>query len=84
MWRPNCGVGGADLATNVSVRFRLAAGRLQGAPQLVGGRSDDPVVRAAQERAIGAIRAASPYDWLPAEMQDDEHTVRFLAEQACG
>lgn len=83
LWRPNCGPDDS-LAVNVRVRFRLNGGRIQGSPELVGGRSDDPVVRAAQERALAAVRAAAPYDWLPEEMRDGDYQPSFNAEQACG
>lgn len=83
LWRPNCGPDDS-LAVNVRVRFRLRAGQLQGSPDLVGGASNDPVVRAAQERAVAAVRSAAPYDWLPEEMQDGDYQPSFNAEQACG
>jgi hypothetical protein len=73
------------LAVNVRVRFRLRDGRIQGAPELIGGTSDDPVVRAAQERALAAVRAAAPFEWLPEEMQTAVYDpITFNAEQACG
>jgi hypothetical protein len=83
LWRPNCGIGGDALATNVTVRFRLGGGRVEGSPQLVGGDGGDELVQAAQERALRAVRAAAPYDWLPVEMQDQTHTVNFNARRAC-
>jgi hypothetical protein len=83
LWRPNCGADGA-LAVNVRVRFRLSEGRIQGAPELVGGPSDDGLVRAAQERALAAVRSAAPYDWLPEELQNGDFQPSFNADQACG
>lgn len=83
LWRPNCGIGGDALATNVTVRFRLNGGRVEGAPQVVGGDGGDVVIAAAQDRALRAVRAAAPYDWLPEEMQDQSHTVNFNARRAC-
>jgi hypothetical protein len=83
LWRPNCGPDDA-LAVNVRVRFRLRDGRIQGSPELIGGQSDDPVVRAAQERALAAVRAAAPFEWLPEEMQSQTYDpITFNAEQAC-
>jgi hypothetical protein len=68
---------------NVRLRFRLENGRVAGRPQVVGGPSSDPLVRAAEERAIRAVYSAGPYDWLPEVMQTDNYEPLFNAEAAC-
>jgi len=81
-WNPNCRVEGGD-RINVRLRFRLVNGRVAGRPEVVGGPSSNPLVRAAEERAIRAVYSAGPYDWLPEVMQNDDYEPLFNAEAAC-
>lgn len=83
LWNPNCGVeGGRDVRVRVS--FTLApAGDLSG-PVEAGGleRSDNPVVRAAAERAIRAVHQAAPFPDL-ASPTGQRIAVNFNAREAC-
>lgn len=83
LWNPNCRVEGGD-RINVRLRFRLQNGRVAGRPEVDGGPSSDPLVRAAEERAIRAVYSAAPYDWLPEVMQNGDYAPLFNAEAACG
>lgn len=81
-WNPNCRVEGGN-RVNVRVQFRLEKGRVAGRPQVLGGPSSEPLVRAAEERAVRAVYELAPYDWLPEVMQTDNYEGRFNAETAC-
>ena len=82
-WNPNClAEGGSRI--NVRVRFRLSAqGRVAGDPDVLGGDSSEPLVRAAQDRAVRAILRLQPYDWMPKEALNETYTINFDAQQAC-
>lgn len=65
-WRLPGGGGGIDNAV-VTVRFKLQQdGRLDGTPQIVGGRND-ALFRIAGEAAVRAINCAAPFE-LPADL----------------
>jgi outer membrane biosynthesis protein TonB len=82
-WNPNCQVEGGS-RTNVRVRFRLAEnGRVAGDPDPIGGDSSEPLVRAAQDRAVRAILRLQPYDWMPKEALNETYTINFDAQRAC-
>jgi outer membrane biosynthesis protein TonB len=82
-WNPNCSVEGGD-AVRLSARFHLAAGgRVRGDPQIIRGMSPDPVVQAAAIRAIGAIKAASPFEDLPPDLYGQDVIVNFDARKVC-
>ena len=82
-WNPNCQVEGGS-RINVRVRFRLAEnGRVAGEPDPVGGDSGEPLVRAAQDRAVRAILRLQPYDWMPKEALNETYTINFDAQRAC-
>jgi hypothetical protein len=74
--------GGSKVSVRVS--FALSEdGRVSDGPEVVGGLSSDPVVRAAQDRAVRAVLANQPYDWLPKEALGVSYAPRFNAEEAC-
>lgn len=82
-WTPNCEVeGGRDVRVRVS--FGLAAGGDLSGPVEAGGleRSDNPVVRAAAERAIRAVHQAAPFPDL-ASPGGQRIAVNFNAREAC-
>ncbi|HYD46201.1 MAG TPA: energy transducer TonB [Phenylobacterium sp.] len=82
-WNPNCNVEGGD-AVRLSARFHLAAGgAVRGDPQIIRGMSSDPVVQAAAIRAIGAIKAASPFEDLPPDLYGQDIIVNFDARKVC-
>ena len=82
-WNPNCQVEGGS-RINVKVRFRLSLeGRVVGEPAVVGGDSGEPLVRAAQDRAVRAILRLQPYDWMPKEALNEVYVTNFNAQQAC-
>lgn len=82
-WNPNCEVeGGANV--NVRVVFVIGpGGRVVGQPQSPGTSSSDPVVKAASDRAIRALFAASPFAYLPSDLYGKEIALNFNAKQAC-
>lgn len=83
LWNPNCGVeGGRDVRVRVS--FGLAPGGDLAGPVEAGGleRSDNPVVRAAAERAIRAVHQAAPFPAL-ASPAGQRIAVNFNAREAC-
>lgn len=84
-WNPNCEVeGGRDV--RVRVTFRLGAGGRVVGEVSAGGQeqSSNPVVKAAAERAIRAVYAASPFTQLPREFYGSPIAVNFNAREACG
>lgn len=82
-WNPNCEVeGGANV--NVRVVFVIGpGGRVVGQPKSPGTASPDPVVKAASDRAIRALFAASPFAYLPSDLYGKEIALNFNAKQAC-
>lgn len=92
LWNPNCGVAGAD-ELQVRVRiFLTQSGGLARRPELVdrgnavsAGNIGDPVVKAAADRALGAVGRGAPYDGLPVEDYDSwkQFIVRFDGKLAC-
>lgn len=82
-WNPNCEVeGGANV--NVRVVFVIGpGGRVIGQPESPGTSSPDPVVKAASDRAIRALFAASPFTYLPSELYGQKIALNFNAKQAC-
>jgi hypothetical protein len=54
-----------------------------GEPEVVGGVSSEPLVRAAQDRAVRAILKLQPYDWMPKEALNETYAPNFNAQQAC-
>ena len=82
-WTPNCEVeGGRDVRVRVS--FGLSPGGDLAGPVEAGGleRSDNPVVRAAAERAIRAVLQAAPFPAL-ASPTGQRIAVNFNAREAC-
>ena len=83
-WNPNCEVeGGRDV--RVRVTFTLSAtGQVVG-PVEAGGQenSSNPVVRAAAERAIRAVRQAAADKALPREVYGQAWAPTFNAQEAC-
>jgi outer membrane biosynthesis protein TonB len=79
LWNPNCDVmGGADV--NIVVNFRLGpGGRVLGQPSTGTGGALPPMIQAASDRAIRAVKQAPPHPDLPA----DTYHVTFNAKQAC-
>ncbi len=83
LWSPNCGVTGAD-EVRPRVRFTLDGdGNLVGEPQLLD-RRQDPVWRVGADRAVAAVRRGEPYDDLPDELLNQEITITFRGDLACG
>lgn len=83
LWSPNCGVSGAD-DVRPRVRFTLDGdGRLVGAPLLLDRRAD-AVWRVGADRAVAAVRRGEPYDDLPDELLNQEITITFRGDLACG
>ena len=82
-WNPNCEVeGGANV--NVRVVFVIGpGGRVVGQPESPGTASPDPVVKAASDRAIRALFAASPFAYLPSDLYGQKIALNFNAKQAC-
>ena len=82
-WNPNCEVeGGADV--NVRVIFVIGpGGRVVGQPESPGTSSPNPVVKAASDRAIRALFAASPFAYLPSDLYGQKIALNFNAKQAC-
>jgi outer membrane biosynthesis protein TonB len=82
-WNPNCEVeGGSNV--NVRVVFVIGpGGRVVGQPESPGTSSPDPVVKAASDRAIRALFAASPFAYLPSDLYGQKIALNFNAKQAC-
>ncbi len=82
-WNPNCEVeGGANV--NVRVVFVIGpGGRVVGQPESPGTSSPDAVVKAASDRAIRALFAASPFAYLPSDLYGQKIALNFNAKQAC-
>jgi outer membrane biosynthesis protein TonB len=82
-WNPNCEVeGGSDV--NIRVGFRLIqGGRIVGDVESSGAMSNDPVIKAASDRAVRAVRQAAPFESLPPELFGQKIVVNFNAKQAC-
>jgi len=82
-WNPNCEVeGGSD--ANVRVVFRIGpGGRLLGNPVAQNLETATPVVRAAADRAVRAVRQAEPFESLPSDLFGQQIVVTFDAKQAC-
>jgi len=83
-WNPNCDVeGGRDV--KLKVIFNLGRGGMVVGEVTASGqeRSADPVVKAAAERAIRAVYAASPFRGVPPSFNGDRISVNFNAREAC-
>jgi protein TonB len=82
-WNPNCEVeGGSDV--NIRVGFRLIqGGRIVGDVESSGATSTNPVVLAASDRAVRAVRQAAPFESLPPELFGQKIVVNFNAKLAC-
>ncbi len=82
-WNPNCDVeGGRDVQLRVT--FTIGQGvQVVGdaVPQIKGAAND--VARAAADRAVRAVYAASPYKTLPREFYGEKIAVNFNAREAC-
>ena len=82
-WNPNCEVeGGANVDIRVAMKLDKA-GNVVGGLDVAGQTSSDPVVKAASDRAVRAIRAAEPFQNLPAELYGERIIIRFNARSAC-
>lgn len=82
-WNPNCEVEGG---ANVTVRVVFVigpGGRVVGKPESPGTSSPDPVVKAAADRAVRALFAASPFAYLPQDLYGQKIALNFNAKQAC-
>jgi len=82
-WNPNCEVEGG---ANVTVRVVFVigpGGRVVGQPESPGTSSSDPVVKAASDRAVRALFAASPFAYLPSDLYGQKIALNFNAKQAC-
>ncbi len=83
-WNPNCEVeGGRDV--RVRVTFTLnTAGQVVGLVEAGGQEnSSNPVIRAAAERAIRAVRQAAAEKSLPREVYGQAWAPTFNAQEAC-
>ena len=82
-WNPNCEVeGGANVDIRVAMKLDKS-GEVVGSLEVSGQNSADPVVKAASDRAVRAIRQAEPFQNLPAELYGERIIVRFNARSAC-
>jgi outer membrane biosynthesis protein TonB len=82
-WNPNCEVeGGANVDIRVAMKLD-EGGNVVGSLEATGQNSSDPVVKAAADRAVRAIRAAEPFQNLPAELYGERIIIRFNARSAC-
>ena len=82
-WNPNCEVEGGA-AVDIRVGFRLIqGGRIVGEVDSSGSASNDPVVKAASDRAVRAVRQAAPFASLPPDLFGQRIVVNFNAKQAC-
>jgi periplasmic protein TonB len=83
-WNPNCEVeGGRDV--RLKVTFTIGpAGSVIGEVTAGGAeRSPNAVIRAAAERAIRAVYAASPFRSIPRDFWGERIIVNFDAREAC-
>jgi outer membrane biosynthesis protein TonB len=83
-WNPNCEVEGGA-AIQVKVSFKLATGgRIVGQVSAGdAGRSSDPVVKAAADRAIRAVYQSAPFEGLPPDYYGQQLNLNFKARDAC-
>jgi outer membrane biosynthesis protein TonB len=82
-WNPNCEVEGGS-SVDIKVGFRLIqGGRIAGDVESSGATATDPVVKAASDRAVRAVRQAAPFESLPQELFGQKIVVNFNAKQAC-
>lgn len=82
-WNPNCEVeGGANVDIRVAMKLD-DKGSVAGPLEATGQNSSDPVVKAAADRAVRAIRAAEPFENLPDELYGERIIIRFNARNAC-
>ena len=82
-WNPNCEVEGGS-SVDIKVGFRLIqGGRIAGDVESSGSTASDPVVKAASDRAVRAVRAAAPFESLPQELFGQKIVVNFNAQKAC-
>ncbi len=82
-WNPNCEVEGGS-SVDIRVGFRLIqGGRIVGDVESSGSTASDPVVKAASDRAVRAVRAAAPFESLPPELFGQKIVVNFNAQRAC-
>jgi hypothetical protein len=82
-WNPNCEVEGGS-SVDIKVGFRLIqGGRIAGDVESSGAAATDPVVKAASDRAVRAVRQAAPFESLPQELFGQKIVVNFNAKQAC-
>jgi protein TonB len=82
-WNPNCEVEGGA-AINIRVGFRLMqGGRILGDVDSSGATSNDPVTKAASDRAVRAVRQAAPFESLPPDLFGPRIVVNFDAQKAC-
>ena len=80
-WRQDCSAGPIDV--KVTVVFQIdGAGRLVGAPQ-ASSESQGPMAEAAMARAVAAIKAAAPFNTLPAMFLGKTYHVVFDGHVAC-
>lgn len=82
-WNPNCEVEGGS-SVDIRVGFRLIqGGRIVGDVESSGANASDPVIKAASDRAVRAVRAAAPFESLPPELFGQRIVVNFNAQKAC-
>jgi type IV secretory pathway VirB10-like protein len=82
-WNPNCEVEGGS-SVDIRVGFRLIqGGRIAGDVESSGSNAADPVIKAASDRAVRAVRAAAPFESLPQELFGQKIVVNFNAQKAC-
>ena len=83
-WNPTCEVEGGG-AVQVRVSFKLTtAGRISGQVTAAEAeRANDPVVRAAAERAIRAVYQSAPFEGLPPDYYGPSLNLNFKARDAC-